>query len=131
MGVVTVARLAIADPPYLNRGERWYGSGNGDWSGNGTADVHPDVVTLRHYYWVSAAPLLMSHAHTGVPIANEGRADEMAAAYGLPPIPVGAVKDRRLAIRNAVVPIEGYDMAVAAFARELAQCRGSGSGDPS
>ena len=82
--------------------------------------IPPDVVTLRHYYWVSAAPLLMSHAHTGVAIANEGRADEMAAAYGLPPIPVGAVKDRRLAIRNAVVPIEGYDMAVAAFARELA-----------
>ena len=43
MGVVTVARLAIADPPYLNRGERWYGSGNGDWSGNGTADVHPEA----------------------------------------------------------------------------------------
>lgn len=89
--------------------------------------IPPDVVTLRHYYWVSAPLLLMSHAHAVVPIANEGRADDMAAAYGLPPIPVGAVKDRRLAIRNAVVPIEGYDIAVAAFVRELAHR----SADPS
>ena len=36
-------RLAIADPPYYRRGERWYGNGNGDWSGNGTADVHPEA----------------------------------------------------------------------------------------
>lgn len=34
--------------------------------------IQPDVVTLRHYYWVSAAPLLMSHAHTGISIANKG-----------------------------------------------------------
>ncbi len=85
-----------------------------------TPPIAPDVVTLRHYYWVSATPLLMSHAHTGIPIANIGRADDMAAAYGLPPIPVGAVKDRRLALRNAVVPSEGYDIAVAAFGYELA-----------
>ncbi|MCJ1709256.1 hypothetical protein [Microbacterium sp. VKM Ac-2923] len=38
-----MARLAIADPPYYRRGERWYGNGNGDWSGNGTADVHPEA----------------------------------------------------------------------------------------
>lgn len=69
----------------------------------------------------------MSHAHTGIPIANIGRADDMAAAYGLPPIPVGAVKDRRLAIRNAVVPSEGYDIATAAFGYELAHR----SGEPS
>lgn len=36
-------KLAIADPPYLGRGERWYGTGRGDSSGNGTADFHPDA----------------------------------------------------------------------------------------
>lgn len=36
-------RLAIADPPYLGRGERWYGNGRGDYSGRGVADHHPEA----------------------------------------------------------------------------------------
>lgn len=36
-------RLAIADPPYLGRGERWYGNGHGDYSGNGPSDRHPEA----------------------------------------------------------------------------------------
>lgn len=36
-------RLAIADPPYFGRGERWYGNGRGDYSGRGVADHHPEA----------------------------------------------------------------------------------------
>lgn len=85
--------------------------------------VPPDVVTMRHYYWVSATPLLLSHAYTGIPISNKGRVDNMVAAYGLPAIPVGAVKDSRVAIRNAVVPTEGYEIAMAAFECEAVHAR--------
>lgn len=37
-------RLAIADPPYLGRAERWYGRGRGYKRGAATAaDVHPSA----------------------------------------------------------------------------------------
>lgn len=37
-------RLAIADPPYLGRAQRWYGEGGrGHGGGRGRADEHPDA----------------------------------------------------------------------------------------
>ena len=36
-------KLAIADPPYLGRANRWYGDGCGDGNGIGRADNHPEA----------------------------------------------------------------------------------------
>lgn len=36
-------RLAIADPPYLGRADRWYGTGRGSGGGRHRADTHPDA----------------------------------------------------------------------------------------
>jgi hypothetical protein len=36
-------KLAIADPPYLGRANRWYGDGSGDGYGKGRADYHPEA----------------------------------------------------------------------------------------
>lgn len=36
-------KLAIADPPYLGRADRWYGTGRGHAAGRGRADSHPDA----------------------------------------------------------------------------------------
>ena len=36
-------KLAIADPPYLGRANRWYGDGCGDGYGIGRADSHPEA----------------------------------------------------------------------------------------
>lgn len=36
-------RLCIADPPYLGRANRWYGSGCGHGKGQGKADYHPNA----------------------------------------------------------------------------------------
>lgn len=36
-------RLAIADPPYLGRARRWYGTGRGHSGGRGRADEHPEA----------------------------------------------------------------------------------------
>lgn len=36
-------RLAIADPPYLHRAERWYGAGRGHQAGKGRPDQHDDA----------------------------------------------------------------------------------------
>lgn len=36
-------RYAIADPPYLGRANRWYGSGRGHRAGVVRADQHPDA----------------------------------------------------------------------------------------
>ena len=36
-------KLAIADPPYLGRANRWYGDGCGDGNGIGRADFHPEA----------------------------------------------------------------------------------------
>lgn len=38
-------RLAIADPPYLGRANRWYGTGRGHARGLGRADEHPEAST--------------------------------------------------------------------------------------
>lgn len=38
-------RLAIADPPYLGRANRWYGNGCGHARGLGRADYHPHAGT--------------------------------------------------------------------------------------
>lgn len=39
-----MAKLCIADPPYLGRAVRWYGVGGcGDGGGKGQADQHPDA----------------------------------------------------------------------------------------
>lgn len=38
-----MARLAIADPPYLGRANRWYGTGRGSSGGRHVADHHPDA----------------------------------------------------------------------------------------
>lgn len=38
-------KLAIADPPYLGRANRWYGTGRGHRGGRGKADQHPDART--------------------------------------------------------------------------------------
>lgn len=35
--------MAIADPPYLGRANRWYGDGCGDGYGIGKADTHPEA----------------------------------------------------------------------------------------
>jgi hypothetical protein len=41
-----MARLAIADPPYLGRAVRWYGAGGcGHGQGRGQADNHPDAAS--------------------------------------------------------------------------------------
>lgn len=37
-------KLAIADPPYLGRGQRWYGGGRGGGPGERGPDNHPDAV---------------------------------------------------------------------------------------
>jgi hypothetical protein len=34
-------RLAIADPPYLGRGDRWYGDGRGHYTQQRNSDHHP------------------------------------------------------------------------------------------
>lgn len=36
-------KLIIADPPYLGRANRWYGTGRGHGTGRGRADTHPDA----------------------------------------------------------------------------------------
>lgn len=36
-------RLAIADPPYLGRANRWYGTGRGSSAGRHVADHHPEA----------------------------------------------------------------------------------------
>lgn len=46
-------KFAIADPPYLGRANRWYGSGCGNGKGIGKADSHPlakdwDLVETHH-----------------------------------------------------------------------------------
>ena len=79
--------------------------------------IAPDVVTRRHYYWTSGAPGLLTWEH---PLPVSGRmtgltADAIAESYGLPKLPAGSVPDRRQAMRNAVTPREGLEIALAAF----------------
>lgn len=77
----------------------------------------PDVVTDRHYYWASAVPVSLV-TKAGLPaLDGSTTSDQLADAYGLPRVPARAVPDRRLAMRNAVHPVEGLEMALAAFGR--------------
>lgn len=38
-------KLAIADPPYLGRGARWYGDGRGHFDKKRNSDHHPEAAT--------------------------------------------------------------------------------------
>ncbi len=83
--------------------------------------IAPDVVTERHYYWTSTPPLTLTPMGV-LPVSGRRvglTADAIAESYGLPPLPAGSVADRRKAMRNAVVPHEGYEIAMAAFAPQL------------
>lgn len=79
-----------------------------------TPPITPDLVSPRHYYWTNEAPVMLTH-HQVIPLGPSTRADQFAASYGLPPLERGAVPDMRKAMRNAVVPAEGLEVALAAF----------------
>lgn len=82
--------------------------------------ILPDLVTERHYYWTSCPPVLMSHHWTPAKLGRKHEtADELADNYGLPRLAPGSVPDRRLAMRNAVLPSEGLEIARAAFVPQL------------
>lgn len=79
--------------------------------------ILPDLVTDRHYYWMSSAPVMMptiDRVSIGTWKASQSAA-ALAAAYGLPPLELGSVPNRTRAMRNAVLPIEGLTVATAAF----------------
>lgn len=80
--------------------------------------IPPTVITSRHYYWASGEPVMLTPTEARLSAALGHR--EYAEAYGLPILADGSVPDRRKAMRNAVVPIEGYEIAVAAFATDHA-----------
>ena len=91
--------------------------------------IAPDVVTERHYYWTNNAPLMVWPLAV-LPVSGRRvglTADSIAESYGLPPLPAGSVADRRKAMRNAVVPIEGLVIAESAFDASYAHV----SADPS
>jgi DNA (cytosine-5)-methyltransferase 1 len=77
--------------------------------------IAPSLVTGRHSYWVSDAPVLLTETPRGVLTAHASMS-ELAAVYGLPELRRGAVPDARTAMRNAVHPVEGLELALAAFA---------------
>lgn len=85
-----------------------------------TPPILPDLVTERHYYWTSTPPALVSHHWTPAKIGRRNEtADDLADNYGLPRLAPGSVPDRRLAMRNAVLPSEGLEVARAAFEHAL------------
>ncbi|WP_396657160.1 DNA cytosine methyltransferase [Microbacterium oxydans] len=76
----------------------------------------PDLVTERHYYWTNRPPTLVTTHWTPAKLGRRHEtADELADNYGLPRLAPGSVPDRRLAMRNAVLPGEGLEIALAAF----------------
>lgn len=77
--------------------------------------IAPDVVTDRHYYWVSAAPALINPYEVVKLARAHSTSDEIADSYGLERLAPGSVSDRRKTMRNAVVPLEGLQIAEAAF----------------
>lgn len=85
--------------------------------------IAPDVVTARHYYWTSNAPALITPATTIGLLKPDTRASVYADAYGLPRLERGSVPDQRKAMRNAVVPLEGLEIAMAAFTPQLEAAR--------
>lgn len=80
-----------------------------------SAPIAPDVVTPRHWYWTSTPPVMLTPLHGTDIVKPDTRVGEYAEAYGLPAPARGAVPDARKAMRNAVIPIEGLEMAMAAF----------------
>lgn len=81
--------------------------------------ITPDLVTDRHWYWMSAPPVMLNPIEVGVALGARTTAAQYAEAYGLPPLALGAVGDSRKAMRNAVVPAEGLEIALAAFTAEI------------
>lgn len=78
--------------------------------------ILPDLVTERHYYWTSEPPVLVTSHWTPAKLGRRHEsADQLADNYGLPRLAAGSVPDRRLAMRNAVLPSEGLEIAQAAF----------------
>ncbi len=80
-----------------------------------TPPVLPDLVTERHYYWMSNPPAMIAPFHSAFRLRASTTAAQYAEAYGLPPLTPGSVPDQRMAMRNAVVPVEGLQVALAAF----------------
>jgi DNA (cytosine-5)-methyltransferase 1 len=78
--------------------------------------ILPELVTERHYYWMTNPPLMLAPFHSEFRLRASTTAAQYAEAYGLPPLTPGSVPDRRKAMRNAVVPLEGIQVAQAAFA---------------
>lgn len=77
--------------------------------------IPPDLVTQRHWYWTSTPPLALSTLSGTSILSPNTTALQFATAYGLPALPHRAVANGRKAMRNAVVPIEGLEVAQAAF----------------
>lgn len=81
-------------------------------------EVAPDLVTDRHYYWMSTPPLMLApidRVSIGGWAEGSASAEDLARAYGLPPLELGSVPNRTDAMRNAVAPAEGLQVAAAAF----------------
>jgi len=80
--------------------------------------ILPDLVTDRHYYWMSTPPLMLAPVERTIIGTWEGystSADDLADAYGLPRLERSSVPNRVRAMRNAVVPLEGLQIAEASF----------------
>lgn len=77
--------------------------------------IPPDLVTERHYYWASDVPPLLTPTGAAGMLHADTTHAQYAAAYGLPPVPPRTLRDARKAMRNAVVPLEGLEVALAAF----------------
>lgn len=78
--------------------------------------VAPDLVSARHYYWASDVPLMLTPLASSGQLRPDTTMAQFARLFGLPPLRHGAVSDARKAMRNAVDPIEGLEVASAAFA---------------
>lgn len=81
--------------------------------------VPPDLVTSRHYYWCSDVPALLTPLASSGNLRPDTGAREFARLFGLPELRHGAVPDARRAMRNAVDPVEGLEVALAAFGQAL------------
>lgn len=75
-------KLAIADPPYLGRANRWYGDGRGSQGGRHVADHHPDARA-----WDSAE----THRDLVRRLCDEYDGWAVAAAPASLPVYLGAV----------------------------------------
>jgi len=92
-------RLAIADPPYLGRANRWYGTGRGSSGGLHKADNHP-----RARDWDKPE----KHLEMIVDLERDFDGWAVAASPDSLPLYLGAAPDARVMIwhrRNA--PVSG------------------------